>query len=166
MHRLLRRYWILFPVLASLATQCDETPRGAIPTMVTSAEVVLTSVPAAVPKDPVGSAAVQDCLRRMNSQNHVRPSWEMNVVVPLAQVAPNVWAVTFNFVPIGFTNTMTVHDTNECARNPSGDGRVTIGVTVNGTMVDRVVGGNSTLAFEISADGLVTLPRAPSPPPR
>lgn len=163
MHRLLRRYWVLFPILASLATQCGETPRGAVPTLVTSAEVVLTSVPATIPKDAAGSTAFQDCLLRMNSANHVRPSWETAQVVPLQENSPNVWAVTFGFVPVGFTNTMTVHDTNECARNPAGDGRVTMGVTVNGTVVDRVVGTNSTLAFEISSDGSVTLPPAQSP---
>ena len=157
MRRLLRRYWVFFPILTSLATQCDETPRGAVPTTVASAEVVLTSVPAAAPKDQAGAAAFQECLQRMNSANHVRPSWETDLVAPLSQVSPDVWAVTFNFVPVGFTNTMTVHDTNECARNPTGDGRVTTGVTVNGTVVDRVVGVNGTLAFEINADGMATL---------
>ena len=163
MHRLLRRYWVLFPILASLATQCGETPRGAVPTLVTPAEVVLTSVPATIPKDAAGLSAFQDCLVRMDLANHVRPSWETVQVVPLQENSPNVWAVTFGFVPVGFTNTMTVHDTNECARNPAGDGRVTMGVTVNGTVVDRVVGTNSTLAFEIGSDGSVTLPPVQSP---
>ena len=131
--------------------------------MVRPAEVVLTSVPATIPKDPAESAAFLDCLVRMNSANNVRPSWEFDEVALLRENAPNVWAVTFLFVPVGFTNTMTVHDTNECARNPDGDGRVTMGVTVNGTVVDRVVGTNSTLAFLISTDGSVTLPPEPLP---
>jgi len=163
MHRLLERYWVLFPILASLATQCGESPRGAVPTLVRPAEVVLTSVPATIPKDPEEAAAFLDCLVRMNSANSVRPSWEFDEVTLLRESAPNVWAVTFLFVPVGFTNTMTVHDTNECARNPDGDGRVTMGVTVNGTVVDRVVGTNNTLAFLISTDGSVTLPPEPLP---
>ncbi len=158
MQRLLERYWVLFPILVSLATQCGESPRGAVPTLVRPAEVVLTSVPATVPKDPPESAAFQDCLLRMSSANNVRPSWEFDEVVLLQENSPNVWAVTFGFVPVGLTNTMTVHDTNECARNPAGDGRVTMGVTVNGTAVDRVVGTNSTLTFQIDIDGSVTLP--------
>ena len=161
MHRLLERYWVLFPILASLATQCGESPRGAVPTVVRPAEVVLTSVPAPIPKDGAELDAFQDCLVRMNSANNVRASWEFDEVVLLQERSPNVWAVTFGFVPVGLTNTMTVHDTNECARNSDGDGRVTMGVSVNGTVVDRDFGTNGTLAFVIDTDGAVTLPPGP-----
>ena len=76
----------------------------------------------------------------------------------LTETSDNVWTRNFFDVPVGFTNTMTVHDVNECARNPEGNGHVVMGVTVNGTTVDRVVGEDNTLVFEVSADGSVGLP--------
>jgi len=161
MSRRLRRYWVLLPVLASMATQCDETPRGAFPTLVTSVELVLTSIPAVPPTDPAREAVFLDCLQRMNGlPNHVRPSWRSNDVILLTETATdsNAWAASFFDVPVDFSNTMTVHDTNECARDPEGHGHVVIGVTVNGTVVDRAIGMNNTLVFEVSADGAVTLP--------
>ena len=69
----------------------------------------------------------------------------------------DVWSANFFDVPVGFTNTMTVHDTNECARDPEGNGHVVMGVTINGTVVDQVVGADNALAFEVGADGSVKL---------
>jgi hypothetical protein len=155
MRNLLRRYWVVLPVLASMATQCDQAPRGAIPSMITSADLVLTSVSASLPTDTDGLAAFASCLQQMDGlPNHVRASWRGNDADVLMETSPGVWTATFFDVPVGFTNTMTVHDVNECARNPDGNGHVVTGVTVNGTVVDRVIGDN-VLVFEISADGSV-----------
>ena len=109
--------------------------RGAIPTRVTRVDLVLNSVPADPPEDLDAFIA---CLNRMDGlQNHVRPSWRSSVgepegeVVLMEEVMPNVWQAVFLDVPVDFLNTMTVHDTNECAREPFGVGHVTMGVTVN-----------------------------------
>lgn len=167
-HRL-RQYWVVLPVLASMATQCDPTPRGANPTMITSIDIVLTSAAVAPPKDADGLLAFAACLQRMDGlPNHVRASWRGNDADLLTETSTNsgVWTVTFFDVPVGLTNTMTVHDVSECARNPEGNGHVTMGVTVNGTVVDRVVGGDNTLFFDVTADGTVGFPTvmtAPSP---
>ena len=159
MRKLLRQYWVVLPVLASMATQCDQTPRAAFPTMITSVDIVLTSVAADAPTDTDGLVAFAACLQRKDGlPNHVRGSWRGNDADLLTETSTNVWAATFFDVPIGFTNTMTVHDANECARNPDGNGHVAMGVTVNGTVVDRIVGVDNTLFFEVSADGSVEFP--------
>ena len=158
MQRALRYYWILLPVLASMATECGQTPRGVMPTSVTSVELILASVPAQVPTDLESKADYDACLRRMGVQNNVRPSWEGRQMIFFEPSGSDVWSVVLTNVPVGFTNTMTVHDTNECAREPEGDGRVVTGVTANGTVVDLVVGENRTLSFEVSRDGSVTVP--------
>ena len=167
MRNLLRQYWVVLPVLASMATQCDQTPRAAFPTMITSVDIVLTSVAADAPTDADGRVAFASCVLRMDGlPNHVRGSWRGNDADLLTETTTNVWTATFFDVPIGFTNTMTVHDVNECARNPDGNGHVAMGVTVNGTVVDRVVGVDNTLFFEVSADGSVEFPAlttSPSP---
>ena len=171
MRKLLRQYWVILPVLASMATQCDQTPRPAFPTMVVPIDIVLTSVTADAPTDADGLSAVAACLQGQDPDgmgglpNHVRGSWRGNDADLLTETSPNVWVATFFDVPVGFTNTMTVHDVNECTRNPDGKGHVTMGVTVNDTVVDRVVGDN-TLFFEVSADGSVGFPalaNVPSP---
>ena len=160
-----RRYWVLVPILASMAVQCDEAPRGAIPTLIARVELVLNSVPAPPPAD---MTAFTVCLNRMDGlPNHVRPSWRSSVEQPsgeavlFAETAPNVWRVVFGDVPVNFLNTMTVHDTNECARDTNGQGHVTMGVTVNGTPITMVVGVGA-LAFELNEDGTV---KPPVPPP-
>ena len=159
MRKLLRQYWVVLPVLASMATQCDQTPRASFPTMITPVDIVLTSVAAEAPTDADGLVAFASCLQRMDGlPNHVRPSWRGNDAVLLMKTSTNVWTVTSFDVPVGFTNTMTVHDVNECARNPEGNGHVARGVTVNGTVVDRVVGGDNALVFQVSADGTVAFP--------
>lgn len=159
MREFFRKYWVVVPVLASMATQCGETPRGVIPTSTVSIDLVLTSVAEDVPTDAAGLAALAACLQRMDNRNSVRASWRGNNEVRLDETSPgsNVWTARFTDVPVGFTNTMTVHDRNECVRNPAGDGHVVMGVTVNGTVVDRVI-GNNVLFFEVGADGSVQLP--------
>lgn len=157
----MRRFWVLLPIVASLATECDETPRGAVPTSIATVDLVLTSRPA---PPPPNEADYEACLARMdNLPNHVRPSWRATVAQPtgtpvlFTEGSPNIFEVRFADVPVDYLNTMTVHDVNECARDPQGDGHVTMGVTVNGTAVTTVVGPNDdTLAFELNADGTVS----------
>ena len=161
MRELVRRYWFLFPMVLSLATQCDESPRGALPTSFTSAVLGLTSVPAPEPSDQQGFI---DCLKRMDSfDNHVRPSWRDDPStqdydpepVILTETSPNIFTVDFPDVPVGLQNTMTVHDVNECRRDPDGDGRVTTGITLNGIQLTQVV-GSGALLFIIDRDRLIT----------
>ena len=160
MRNLLRRYWFLLPMVASLATQCDETPRGALPTRFIDATLVLTSAPAPLAGD---QDAFLGCIERMGSfDNHVRPSWRDNASTPqydpeqvtLTEMSPNVFAADFFGTPVGLQNTMTVHDVNECRRNPEGDGRLTMGITLNGTSMTQVV-GNDALLFIIDGDGMI-----------
>lgn len=161
MRNCLRQYWVVLPVLASMAAQCDPTPRGATPSMITSVDIVLTSAAVAPPKDADELVAFAACLQRMDGlPNHVRASWRGNDADFLTETSTNsgVWTAMFFDVPVGLTNTMTVHDVSECARNPGGSGHVTMGVTVNGTVVDRVVGSDNTLFFDVTADGTVGFP--------
>jgi len=157
MRYFLQRYWVVVPILASMASCSDQySPRGTMPTQITSIDLVVKSVGAPVPIDSTGSAAYESCLQRMDGlPNHIRASWRGNEISLLTETSPNVWTETFYDVPVGFTNTMTVHDTNECAREPDGNGHVVRGITVNGTVVDQVVGDDNTLVFEVRADGSV-----------
>lgn len=166
-----RRCWILLPVLASLATDCEDASRATAPTTVTAVEIVLESQPASGGR----TAAVEACLERLGSAaRHVRPSWRDNYFtaqfdparVPLAQTAPNRYAASFNDVPANTQLTLTVHDENECFRRPVipgtadepgrlADGRVTSGVSANGTPLRRVV-GNDALLLLVGTDGVVS----------
>ena len=160
MNVLKRRGWVLLPIVASMATQCDTTPRGVSPSPIASVELVLESLSAPPASDTNGFAA---CLNRWDvndDENHLRPSWRSNDPVALVEASPNVFTADFPDVPVGVLNTMTVHDRNECARNPIGDGHVTMGVTVNGTLITRVVGVNA-LAFEVDEEGVVGPQTAP-----
>ncbi len=146
-----------------MAVQCDQAPRGGVPTLVAKVDLVLNSVPEPPSAD---TDAFIDCLNRMDGlQNHVRPSWRSSQEQPsgapilFTETSPNVWEALFFDVPVDFLNTMTVHDTNECARNPDGMGHVISGVTVNGTEIRTVVGARA-LAFELDEDGSVK----PAPP--
>ena len=154
MFALAQRGWVLLPIVASMATQCDTTPRGVTPSPIAAIELTLRSV-SATPSSPL--TAFDACLARWNvndDENHVRASWRENDPVELVETAPDVFSVDFQDVPVGVVNTMTVPDQNECARNPNGDGHVTTGVTVNGTSITRVVGVNA-LAFELDENGVV-----------
>jgi hypothetical protein len=149
----LRRYWFLLPALASLATQCDEMPRGVAPSPIVDAALVLRSVPADPPADL--NIGFLNCLDELEGlASHVRPSWRGNVVVLLQETGPNVFSADFNDVPASVQNTMTVHDQNECARNIFSQGHVRMGVFVNGVEVTNVI-GPGVLTFVIKADGTV-----------
>ena len=150
-----RRLWVFAPILASLATQCDESPRGTAPSLIASIELRLDSVPADEPTDEEEARLYGFCLQRMSYVNHVRPSWRDREQITLQETAPNVFVATFNDVPVNFSNNIIVHDENECRRAPvGGSGRVVTGVTINGQPVTRVV-GSGVLGFTISADGVV-----------
>ena len=92
MLRTLRRYWLLVPILTSLATQCDEAPRGMPPTVVTSIEVKLLSLPAPLPAD---MQEFDNCLNRMQRVNHIEPSWRAGKLVPFVESGPNIFTVRF-----------------------------------------------------------------------
>ena len=155
MLRSLGPYWVIAPILASLATQCGQSPRGALPTTVAIVVVRLESVPAPLPADEQELAV---CLERMGGVNHVAASWQNEAVTLLTEIAPNVFTASFNDVPAEFLVTMTVHDENECRRNPIQAGHVTMGVSANGVLLTTVVGGNNALAFVVANDGVVTSP--------
>lgn len=166
-----RRCWILLPVLASLATDCEDSSRPAVPTTVTSVEIVLESQPASGARD----VAVNACLERLGSPaQHVRPSWRDSFFtaefdpqrVPLVQTAPRRYAARFDDVPANTQLTLTVHDENECLRRPVipgtvdepgrlADGRVTSGVFANDVPLRRVV-GNDALLLVVGTDGVVS----------
>lgn len=166
-----RRCWILLPILASLATDCEDASRGTAPTVVTSVEIVLESRPASGARTP----AVNACLERLGDVGkHVRPSWRDSFFtaefdpqrVELRQTALNRYAARFDDVPANTQLTITVHDENECFRRPVipgtpdqpgalADGRVTTGVFANDVPLTRVV-GNDALLLVVGTDGVVS----------
>lgn len=169
MWKTLRRFWFLCPVLASLATQCDEAPRGSVPTSIVTVEIILVSTPVS---EPPGKEEFEACLDRLGKVgNHVRPSWRDNSnttefdpePVPLVATNANTFTATFQDVPANVQLTLTVHDVNECRRHPVifgsprrfADGRVTEGVTANGTPLRTIV-GNDALVLVVGADGVVS----------
>ena len=154
MARLRNRIWVLAPILASLATQCDESPRGTAPSLIASIELRLESVPADEPTDEDEARMYGFCLQRMSYANHVRPSWRAREEITLREIAPTVFVASFNDVPVNFSNNIIVHDENECRREPRGSGRVVTGVSINDQPVTRLV-GPGVLGFVISADGSV-----------
>ena len=115
------------PILASLATQCDESPRGTAPSLIASIELRLESVPADEPTDEDEARMYGFCLQRMSYANHVRPSWRAREEITLREIAPTVFVASFNDVPVNFSNNIIVHDENECRREPRGSGRVVTG---------------------------------------
>ena len=168
----LRRCWFVFPVLASLATDCQETPRGAVPTGIATVEIVLQSRPAT---PHANRREVANCLARLGDVGtHVRPSWRDNPFtgnfdperVPLVASSSNTFTALFPDVPANTQHTLTVHDVNQCERLPVlpgatgvpgrlADGRVTTGVFANGTPLTRVV-GNDALVLVVALDGTIT----------
>lgn len=168
---MMRRCWVLLPILASLATDCEDASRATAPTVVTSVEIVLESQPASGPRTPIVAA----CLERLGSlRQHVRPSWRDSFFtsefdparVPLVQTALNRYSARFNDVPANTQLTLTVHDENECVRRPVipgtpdmpgglSDGRVTTGIFANDTPLRRVV-GNDALLLVVGTDGVVS----------
>jgi hypothetical protein len=143
--------------LASMASDCERSPRGLEPTPLVRVEIRLESEPAAEPSAEE-QAAFERCLERMDQENHVKPSWRDYAPTTLAETAPNIFAAEFFDVPASSVHTMTVHDRNQCRREPLGNGRVTTGVSVNGTALGRVIAATSALQFTVDADGVVQSP--------
>ena len=94
----------------------------------------------------------------MDQDNRVKPSWRDYVATTLTETAPNVFVAEFVDVPANIVHTMTVHDRNQCRREPLGDGRVTTGVSVNGTTLERVIAATQALQFAVDEDGVVESP--------
>lgn len=143
--------------LASMATECERSPRGLEPTPLVRVEIRLESMPASEPPAD-RQDAFQRCLERMDLDNNVRPSWRDYAVVRLTESAPNIFRAEFFDVPIDIVHTMTVHDRNQCRREPLGQGRVASGVSVNGTTLGRVVAATSAFQFTVDEDGVVSSP--------
>ncbi len=142
---------------ASLATECGQSPRGLPPTTIGTVQLRFVSSPAPEPP-PSEEQRFANCLQQMGQVTNVAPSWRSFQTVNLTETMANVFEMTFNDVPVGVTNSMTVRDPNECRRNPAGEGRVTTGVSVNGTpigTVDPVTGG---LFFTLDDSGMVSSP--------
>lgn len=152
-----RRYWMVLPIVASMATQCDESPRGAIPTRITAIELQLVSQPAADPRASQ-QVAFEVCLIKMDFDTNVVPSWRNGYVIVLDESGPNVFTKQFDDVPIGLVNTMSVRDRNECRRNPNGDGTVITGVSINGTSIEQVIPNTRVLTFLVDDNGIVSSP--------
>ena len=143
--------------LASMATDCEQSPRGLEPSPLVRVEIRLESMPAAEPPAEQ-QAAFERCLERMDQDNNVRPSWRNYAATTLTESAPNVFRAEFFDVPVNIVHTMTVHDRNECRREPLGEGRVAAGVSVNGTTLERVVAATRAFQFTVDEDGVVSSP--------
>ena len=152
-----RRYWMILPIVASMATQCDESPRGAIPSRIVAIELRLVSQPA---PDPSANRQLdfEVCLVKMNFETNIVASWRNGDVVVLDELGSNVFTKQFDDVPTGLPNTMSVRDRNECRRNPNGNGTVITGVSINGTPIERVVPNTRVLTFLVDDDGMVSSP--------
>ena len=148
---------LLAAAAASLGTDCGQSPRGLAPSPIAAAAFRLVSRPAAVPS-PGQTDQFTTCLQRMGEVTNVVPSWRSFALVALAESAPNVFEARFLDVPVGATNSLTVHDPNQCRRDPEGSGRVTDGVSINGTTLDRVNPSTGQLFFTIDIDGAVSSP--------
>ena len=143
--------------LASTATECEQSPRGLVPSPLARVEIRLASEPA---PDPTAEQrdAFEGCLVRMDQENSVKPSWRNYVATTMAETAPNVFAAEFFDVPVDILHTITVHDRNECRRETRGNGRVITGVSVNGTTLERVLVDTRALQFAVDGDGVVESP--------
>ena len=158
MHRrLLSPIVLLAASMASLASDCGQSPRGLQPTQITTARLRFVSRPAAAPP-PVQTEEFNGCLERMGQLTNVAPSWRDFETVVLRETMTNLFEMTFTDVPVGVSNSMTVRDLNECRRNPAGNGRVTTGVSINGTQIETVDPATGGLFFSIDATGMVSSP--------
>ena len=142
---------------ASLATDCERSPRGLEPSSLARITIRLESEPATEPSAG-RQADVERCLDRMEQDNKVKPSWRNYASTTLQETAPNVFEAEFPDVPVDVVQTMTVHDRNQCRREPLGEGRVTTGVSVNGTTLLRAVAATSALQFAVTEEGVVESP--------
>lgn len=143
--------------LASLATECERSPRGLVPSPLVRITIRLESEPAVGPSAG-RQADFERCLDRMEQDNKVKPSWRGYASTTLRETAPNVFEAEFPGVPVDVVHTMTVHDRNQCRREPLGEGRVTAGVSVNGTTLLRAVAATNALQFAVTEEGVVESP--------
>lgn len=148
---------VVAAALASTASDCEQSPRGVEPSSLATIQVRLESEPAAEPAAEE-QAAFEGCLIRMEENNNVRPSWRNYAATVLNETARNNFETQFFDVPVNIVHTMTVHDRNQCRRDPRRDGRVTTGVWVNGTRVERVVQQTNALQFAVDEEGVVESP--------
>jgi hypothetical protein len=148
---------VVAAALASTASDCEQSPRGLEPSPLATVQVRLESEPAGEPAAGQ-QAAFEGCLTRLGEDNNVKPSWRNYVATTLNETAPNNFEAQFFDVPVNIVHTMTVHDRNQCRRDPSRDGRVTTGVWVNGTRVERVVQQTNALQFAVDEEGVVESP--------
>lgn len=154
---------LLAAAAASLATDCEQGPRGLQPSQIVTARLALVSRPASAPP-PVQTEDFNACLARMDQVTNVAASWRNFQFVPLVETTPNNFEFTFSDVPVGVSNSMAVRDVNECRRNPGGNGRVTTGISINGTPIESVDAATGGLFFSIDATGMVTSPRPSAAP--
>ena len=148
---------VVTAALASMATECEQSPRGLEPSPLAMVTVRLESQAAAEPTAEF-QATFERCLARMDNDNKVKPSWRNYAATTLTETAPNVFEAEFFDVPVNLLHTMTVHDRNQCRRGPRGEGRVTTGVSVNGTPLERVIATTNALQFAVDEDGVVESP--------
>ena len=148
---------VVAAALASTASDCEQSPRGLEPSSLATIQVRLESEPAAEP-GAGQRAAFEGCLNRMEDSNSVKPSWRDYRSTALTETAPNDYQAQFFDVPVNILHTMTVHDRNQCRRDPRRDGRVTTGVSVNGTPIERVVPETNALQFAVDEEGVVESP--------
>ena len=147
---------VVVAALASMATDCEQDRAGW-----------------SRPSSP-GSRSVWKAIRRLpprtrrlsrfawpawTTENNVKPSWRSYAATTLTEMAPNVFEAEFFDVPIDIVHTITVQDRNQCRREPRGNGRVTTGVTINGTRLERVLPDTNALQFAVDEDGTVQSPR-------
>ena len=155
-HRRSSLLLVVTAAVASMATDCEQGPRGLEPSPLARIEIRLESEP------PDPSAGRQDtverCLTRVGDDNNVKPSWRDYAPTALTESAPNVFTAEFFDVPVNIVHTMTVHDRNQCWREPRGEGRVTAGVFVNGTRLERVLAATNALQFAVDEEGVVESP--------
>ena len=148
---------VVAAALASTASDCEQSPRGLEPSSLATIQVRLESEPAPEP-GAEQRAAFEGCLNRMGDENSVMPSWRDYAATPLTETAPNTFEAQFFDVPVNIIHTMTVHDRNQCRRDSRRDGRVAMGVSVNGTPIERIVPETNALQFAVDEDGVVESP--------
>ena len=156
-HRRSSLILVLAAATASMASECEQSPRGLEPSPLATIEIRLDSEPAAEPPS-TEQEAFERCLDRMDQNNKVKPSWRDYAATTLTETAPNVFRAEFFDVPVNIVHTMTVHDRNQCRREPLGEGRVSTGVSVNGTTLELVVPATNALQFAVTEDGVVESP--------
>ena len=148
---------VVAAALASTASDCEQSPRGLEPSPLATIQVRLESEPAGEPAAGQ-QAAFEGCLTRLGEDNNVKPSWRDYVATTMTETTPNNFEAQFFDVPVNIIHTMTVHDRNQCRRDQRRDGRVTTGVSVNGTRIERVIRETNALQFAVDEEGVIESP--------